>query len=168
VDAGIAEHPRESPSRIAHHESDTMNKSTNLSRRDFGKLSVAALSGLTIAGSACFAVEPKGAEKSPLLSDPHVCRGLNTCKGKGADKKNSCAGTGTCATAKSHPCGGSNECKGQGGCGETPGENACKGKGDCHVPLAKDAWKKARKRFEVLMKADNKKFGDAPPKAKAS
>jgi hypothetical protein len=139
---------------------------TNLSRRDFCKLSVAALAGLSLGEAVSFAADEKKSEKNPLLSDPHVCRGLNTCKSKGADKKNSCAGTGTCATAKSHPCGSGNECKGQGGCGETPGENACKGKGDCHVPLAKDAWKKARSRFEVLMKADNKKFGPAP-KARA-
>jgi hypothetical protein len=141
-----------------------MHDPTSLSRRDFAKLSVAALAGLSFAGSASFAADGKKSEKNPLLSDPHVCRGLNTCKGKGADKKNSCAGTGTCATVKSHTCGGSNECKGQGGCGEKPGENACKGQGDCHVPLAKDAWKKARKRFEVLMKADSKKFGAAPKK----
>jgi hypothetical protein len=145
-----------------------MFDSRDLSRREFARLSVAALAGLSVGSARAFAADDtKKSEKSPLLSDPHVCRGLNTCKGKGADKTNSCAGTGTCATAKSHPCGGSNECKGQGGCGEKPGENACKGQGDCHVPLAKDAWKKARKRFEVLMKADNKTFGKAP-KAKAS
>jgi hypothetical protein len=144
-----------------------MHDPQDLSRRDFGKLSVAALAGLSLGGGTSFAADDKATTKNPLLSDPHVCRGLNTCKTKGADKKNSCAGTGTCATAKSHPCGAGNECKGQGGCGEKPGENACKGQGDCHVPLAKDAWKKARKRFEVLMKADNKKFGKAP-KAKTS
>ncbi len=136
---------------------------THLSRRDFTRLSVAALAGLSFGGSISLgANEPAKSEKSPLLNDPHVCRGLNTCKGKGGDKKNSCAGTGSCATVKSHGCGGANECKGQGGCGDKPGENACKGQGDCHVPLPKDAWKKARKRFEVLMKAADKKFGDAP------
>jgi hypothetical protein len=140
-----------------------MFDSRDLSRREFVGLSVAALAGLSVGSAAAFADDKKAAT-NPLLSDPHVCRGLNTCKGKGADKKNSCAGTGTCATAKSHPCGTANECKGQGGCGEKPGENTCKGQGDCHVPLAKDAWKKARKRFEVLMKADNKKFGKAPKK----
>jgi hypothetical protein len=139
-----------------------MHDPNSLNRRELVKLSVAALAGLSVGGVACFAADDKKAEKNPLLSDPHVCRGLNTCKAKGADKKNSCAGTGTCATAKSHPCGGSNECKGQGGCGDAPGENSCKTKGDCHVPLAKDVWKKARKRFEVLMKADNKTFGKAP------
>jgi anaerobic selenocysteine-containing dehydrogenase len=144
-----------------------MHDPKDLSRRDFGKLSAAALAGLSLGGGALYAADEKTATKNPLLGDPHVCRGLNTCKTKGADKKNSCAGTGTCATAKSHPCGAANECKGQGGCGEKPGENACKGQGDCHVPLAKDAWKKARKRFEVLMKADNKKLGKAP-KATAS
>lgn len=132
-------------------------------RRAFAKLSLSALAGLC-AGSHGLAADSKAA--SPLLGDKHVCRGLNTCKNKGAGKKNSCAGMGDCATAAAHTCGGGNECKGQGGCGETPGENSCRGKGDCHVPLNKAAWKKARKRFEVLMKADKKKFGPAPPAKK--
>jgi hypothetical protein len=64
-----------------------MHDPTNLSRRDFGKLSVAALAGLSLAGGASFAADSKKSEKSPLLGDPHACRGLNTCKGKGADKE---------------------------------------------------------------------------------
>jgi hypothetical protein len=85
------------------------------------------------------------------------------------DKKNTCAGTGQCATASKHACGGQNECKGQGGCGERPGENACKEKGECSVPLHSSAWKKARARYEELMKAGGKKFGSAPDaKKKAS
>lgn len=126
-----------------------------------------ALAGAEFGYSADEArAEDKKEEKNPLLSDPHVCRGINTCKAKGADKKNACAGQGTCATAKAHSCHGDNECKGQGGCGAKPGENACKGKGECAVPLSDGAWKKARKRFEELMKKEGKKFGDAPPKKK--
>jgi len=52
----------------------------------------------------------------------HACRGLNDCKGQGADKQNACAGQGSCASVK-HGCSGQNDCKHQGGCGEAPGMN---------------------------------------------
>lgn len=103
------------------------------------------------------------AEVSPLLEEPHVCRGLNTCKGLGASKDNDCAGLGTCASVTHHSCGGINECKGQGGCGQHPGENSCKGEGHCAVPLMKEAWPIARKNFEAAMTAAGKEFGEAPP-----
>jgi hypothetical protein len=140
----------------------------DLSRRDFGKLALAALAGMT-AGAATLAVagDKKDALKNPLFSDPHACRGLNTCKGKGAGKKNACAGMGQCATAAKHACGSQNACKGQGGCGEHPAENACKGQGDCSIPLRATAWKKARARYEELMKAAGKKFGKAPAAKKS-
>jgi hypothetical protein len=139
--------------------------SSDMNRRDFQRLTLAALGG-TLAGTQLSqAADDKGKEeKNPLLSDPHVCRGINTCKGKGKDKKNDCAGQGTCATAKAHSCHADNDCKGQGGCGAKPGENACKGKGECGVPLSSRAWEKARKRFEELMKKQGKKFGPAPKK----
>lgn len=132
-------------------------------RRDFTKLAAAALGGL-VAGTALAEEkkDDKKEEKNPLLTEKHVCRGLNTCKGKGASGKNDCAGMGTCALAKAHTCGGDNECRGQGGCGAKPGENECKGKGSCHVPLDAKAWPKARKCFEELMTADKKKVGPAP------
>jgi hypothetical protein len=140
---------------------------SELNRRDFQRLTMAALGGALAGAETGLAADDKGKEEtSPLLSDPHVCRGINTCKAKGADKKNACAGQGTCATAKAHSCHGDNECKGQGGCGAKPGENACKGKGECGVPLSAGTWKKARKRFEELMTKAGKKFGDAPPKKK--
>jgi hypothetical protein len=146
----------------------------DLSRRQFQKLAMAALGGL-MAGStvACAADEkkddktedkPKDEKKEPLLQEPHVCRGLNTCKGLGKGGKNDCAGTSDCATAKTHTCGGENTCRGLGGCGDNPGENKCKGMGKCHVPLEDKAWAKARKRFEEVMKKADKKFGDAPKK----
>jgi hypothetical protein len=100
-----------------------------------------------------------------LLNDPHVCRGINTCKNKGKPgTTNECAGQGTCATVASHDCNGLNDCKGHGGCGERPGQNECKGKGNCAVPLSDKTWPKARKRFEELMTKAGKKFGDPPPK----
>lgn len=139
--------------------------STDMNRRDFQRLTLAALGGALAGTQLGQAAEDKGKEeKNPLLSDPHVCRGINTCKGKGKDKKNTCAGQGTCATAAAHSCHADNECKGQGGCGAKPGENACKGKGECGVPLSNAAWAKARKRFEELMKKEGKKFGPAPKK----
>jgi len=133
-----------------------------LTRRDFSKLTMAALGGM-LAGAA--ATVHAAQEKSPLLSDPHICRGLNTCKGKGQGGTNACAGTGACATAEAHACKGQNACKGQGGCGANPGENACKGQGGCEVPVEHDAaWQKARARFEAAMAAEGKAVGAAPPK----
>jgi hypothetical protein len=142
--------------------------SASLSRRDFSRLTMTAFGGVllgtTLAGSAA----EKDAKHDPalLLQDKHVCRGLNTCKGKGKGGDNSCAGMGNCAIAEAHSCKGENACKGQGGCGEYPGQNSCKGLGSCEVPLKEKTWKTARKAFEAQMKKAGKTFGDAP-KAKA-
>jgi hypothetical protein len=131
-------------------------KISNLSRRDFGKLSLAAFGGLLVGSMAkpgrLFAGDmSEGAEK-------HACCGLNECKGEGAGGKNDCAGTGTCATTKAHGCSGQNDCKNQG----QTGENDCKGKGGCAVPVKGDAWKAAREKFEARMTKAGKKFGPAP------
>jgi hypothetical protein len=141
-----------------------------MNRRDFQRLTAAAMGGL-LAGSAVsspvFAADEapkKDPKKNPLLGEPHVCRGINLCKGLGASKDNACAGQGTCATAKAHTCHTHNECRGQGGCGNTPGENSCKGKGECGVPMSSKTWKKARAKFEELLTKEGKKFGPAPAK----
>ena len=144
---------------------------SDLNRRDFSKLTLAALGGMAAGAGHVFAEDKKDEKKkNPLLGEKHTCRGLNICKGKGgcgATKgKNECAGQGGCAVAKAHECKGHNECRGQGGCGANPGENECKGKGDCSVPLSDGAWKKARTRFEELMKKEGKKVGPAPAKKK--
>jgi hypothetical protein len=97
------------------------------------------------------------------VAEVHLCRGLNTCKGKGADQANACAGQGVCATVKEHSCGGQNDCKGLGGCGADAGANECKGKGGCHVPLMEDAWTKVRGTLEAKLKAAGKPVGAAPP-----
>lgn len=139
-------------------------------RRDFTRLSMAAFAGVVVGTTGITSADDKKAEEggeSLLLQEPHVCRGLNTCKGKGVTEDNACAGQGKCATAEKHSCKGENACKGQGGCGENPGENACKGKGDCAVPLQEKAWKNARANFEAAMKKAGKKFGKAP-EAKAA
>ena len=162
-------------------------KEPMLNRRDLNRLALAALGGLASGaligcGPAASTPPPDSDKPAPdkntpkdqpaaadtprLLQDPHVCRGINTCKNKGKkETMNECAGQGHCATVKSHSCQGMNDCKGQGGCGDNPGENECKGKGGCAVPLdagKKMTWQKARKRFEELMKKANKTFGDAP------
>lgn len=103
---------------------------------------------------------------SLLMSEPHVCRGLNTCKGTHAGVENECAGLGACASVAEHSCKGSNECKGQGGCASNPGMNSCKGKGSCSVPLMPEAWKLARAEFEKGMEKAGKKVGPAPAAAK--
>lgn len=138
---------------------------SKMNRREFQRLTAAAFGGIVsgslVVGHAFAADEPKS-----LLEEPHVCRGLNTCKGKGgcgATKgKNDCAGQGTCATVAKHSCKGENDCKGQGGCGATPGENSCKGKGGCGVPMEGKMWQKARSNFEKAMKKAGKKVGPAP------
>ena len=147
---------------------------SELNRRDFERLTAAAMGGLlagaTSLGASAFGADDKDEapkkdkKKNPILGEPHVCRGINMCKGLGADKKNACAGQGACATAKAHLCHYKNECRGQGGCGGKPGENECKGKGECGVPMSSGAWKKCRARFEALMKKEGKEVGPAPPK----
>ena len=151
-----------------------------LTRRDLNRLALAALGGLTAGSLVGCGGTPstksgtstetgttnKEADATPrLLQDPHVCRGINTCKNKGKKgTTNECAGQAHCATVTAHDCNGMNACKGQGGCGEHPGENECKGKGGCEVPLSDKTWPKARKRFEELMARAGKKFGAAPAK----
>ncbi len=147
-----------------------------LTRRDLHRLSLAALGGLAsgLLGGCHGGTTPPAAkdqngtaaDASPrLLQDPHVCRGINTCKNKGKKgTANECAGQAHCATVAAHDCNGMNACKGQGGCGENPGENECKGKGGCEVPLSDKTWPKARKRFEELMTKAGNKFAAAPAK----
>jgi hypothetical protein len=105
----------------------------------------------------------------------HVCQGLNSCAGHGANGSGTVAGDGDCATVN-HTCQASNECRGQGGCGYPgysavgavaseylPGQNACKGLGGCASPisvwqvfsggpLANDyVWCQARSLFETRL-----------------
>ena len=100
--------------------------------------------------------DEKTKEKPKAASDKHVCKGMNSCKGKGGCKsgdggcagKNSCKGKGGCSSADAkHNCKGMNSCKGEGGCksgdGGCAGKNSCKGKGGCEVPVKADHIKKA-------------------------
>lgn len=105
---------------------------------------------------------PDEIQPTLLLEEPHVCCGLNTCKGEGKSGDNQCAGQGSCATAETHVCQGLNACKGQGGCGEYPGQNGCEGKGACEVPLRKKQWDIARPKFEKLMNLAANDVGKPP------
>src|SRR5258708_34514914 len=71
---------------------------TALSRRDFGKLTMAAFGGMVL-GTALAGHAAEGADThdpSLLLGEKHVCRGFNTCKGKAKGGDNSCAGIANC------------------------------------------------------------------------
>jgi len=157
-----------------------------LNRRDFHKLTTAAFAGL-LGGSLVGCGDggngngkqtggggkdglpeepidpaPEDIDPTLLAEEPHVCRGLNTCKGHGKNKTNECAGQGSCATAEKHICNGQNDCKGQGGCGQYPGQNTCDSKGACAVPLTDKTWKIARAKFEEVMKEKGVEVGPAP------
>ncbi len=141
-------------------------------RRDFHKLTTAALGGLA-AGAVLGCNKGgggAGGDTAVANAEVHLCRGLNNCKGQGKDGKNSCRGQGTCATAREHTCGGQNDCKGLGGCGDDAGANDCKGKGGCHVPLmteppGESAWDKLRKKKEAEWAEKKLEAGAAPAKA---
>jgi len=134
----------------------------DLNRRDFGRLTAAALGGAmagTMLGERALHAAEKGkADDSHWLKDPHICCGLNSCKGRGKGAKNDCAGMGSCATVEAHGCAGQNGCAGQG----PSGDNSCKGKGSCGVPVSGSAWKGARSQWEAAMTKAGKKFGQAP------
>jgi len=147
--------------------------SQDYTRRDFHKLSAAALSGMMAAGTIGCGSQPaadSSGDSDPASSEAgdtstvakHACRGLNECKGQGAKGANECAGAGTCATVEHHACGGQNECKGQGGCGKTPGANECAGKGGCHIPMSGGMWERARDLFEERMAEKGVEVKPAP------
>ena len=126
---------------------ETQTPERDPSRRDFHRLTLAAVGGL-MAGLAqpgqlvqADDQNKKGDNKSKKPAKPskeiHVCRGLNSCKGQGIDwdfdgdgklDTNACAGQGACATAKHVSCNNENDCKGQGGCGSTAGTMTAKAK----------------------------------------
>src|SRR5260370_7229975 len=95
------------------------------SRQDFSKFAAAALGGVLIGVAN---VASAADDESPLLKEPHVGCGLNTCKGTNGDKKNDCAGTGHCASAKKHSCKGENDCKAQSGSAQPPATHPSKPK----------------------------------------
>src|SRR5579859_6749219 len=68
----------------------TVAGGNELSRRDFARLTLAAFAGFSAGASAEADYDRAKRNENPLLSDPHVCRGLNTCRGKGSDRRNKC------------------------------------------------------------------------------
>jgi hypothetical protein len=106
-------------------------------------------------------------KKNEKPKEIHLCRGLNSCQGKGKSGDNKCAGQGTCATTLNapHECATGNACKGQGGCSETVGKNQCAGLGNGSVPLLDEEWPRLRKEFEARMARLKKKVGPAPASA---
>ena len=130
----------------------------NVSRRDFGKLALAAFGGVVAGSMLGGSLLSAGEMKEGAKADAHACCGLNACKGQGKGADNACAGQGSCSTTEAHGCAGSNACKNQGG----EGVNACKGQGSCNVPIKGDNWKKARANYEAAMTKAGKKFGAAP------
>lgn len=139
-------------------------------RRDFHKLTTAALGGLAagaVLGCSKKDEKIKGGDgiTQVATNDVHLCRGLNECKGQGKDGKNSCRGQGSCATAKEHSCASQNDCKGLGGCGGKEGANECRQKGGCSVPLMEGAWESLRKKKEAEWGEKKLEIGPAPPKA---
>src|SRR5262245_38022285 len=142
-----------------------------IDRRDFHKLTTAALGGLAAGAMLGCSSEPAagpGPDVTPVRGgDKHLCRGLNECKGQGKGGENTCRGQGACATVADSACGGQNECKGLGGCGENVGANECKGQGGCHIPLmtepaGESAWDKLRKKKEAEWGAKKLEFSAAP------
>jgi uncharacterized membrane protein YphA (DoxX/SURF4 family) len=179
--------PESTPRRLLR---DGVGEPPSRGRREFAKLVAAAVAGLAgglvirhLADSSAPPSDKSAAGDSPPGHDkdiaappntdlsllvsggPHVCRGLNTCKGKAKDHKNACAGQGACATVESHACQGLNDCKGHGGCDGTAGINLCSGKGACAVPLKEKVWQLARARFEQLAKKQGLSIGSAPTKS---
>ena len=84
-------------------------ENSGLNRRDFQRLTAAAVGGLLAGASLGSSAQAEDAKppqkdkkKNPILGEPHVCRGINMCKGLGSTKDNACAGQGACATAKDH------------------------------------------------------------------
>jgi hypothetical protein len=132
-------------------------KKVEVSRRDFGKLTLAAFGG-ALAGSLLGSSPLSAEEAKAAAREAHSCCGLNTCKGNGAGADNACAGQGTCSTVEAHGCGGENACKNQG----PDYANDCAGKGSCAVPMRGESWKKARANYEAAMKKAGREFGAAP------
>ena len=94
-------------------------KPTGMDRREFHQLTVAALGGViagtTIGCNPAPTAPPAKMTTTPslpaavpiaqvtltpemealIMDEPHTCRGLNSCKGKGRSQDNECAGQGT-------------------------------------------------------------------------
>ena len=67
------------------------------------KLATAALTGLLTVGIMGAGIAQahsidKIEKSSSMEKEKHACKGMNSCKGQGADGKNDCKGQGSCKT----------------------------------------------------------------------
>ncbi len=68
------------------------------------KLATAALTGLLTVGIMGAGIAQAHSsidqitKSSSMDQEKHACKGLNSCKGQGADGKNDCKGKGSCKT----------------------------------------------------------------------
>jgi len=114
-----------------------------MKRRHFSALLSAAIAGM-VRGAAALEKSASKDDAKPPGKKPvkdHVCKGFNSCKGKGLDAKNDCKGKGLCASPEAmHECRGKNKCKEMGGCAcgdrGCAQRNTCSEKGGCRVPVA--------------------------------
>lgn len=167
-------------------------KRTDLTRRDFHRLTAAAFTGV-LAGATVGCNngddggDATGQAGDAATDDPtadgdstgngqqelvggelpeyNACLGLNQCKEYGKNPgEHECAGQGACATV-AHECAQKNTCKYLGGCDGKPAANECKNMGGCQVPLepiGDEVWQQARAAFERRMKAKGVTVGEAP------
>ena len=103
-----------------------------------------------------------------LLHDPHVCRGINTCKDKGkVGTTNECAGQGHCPRSTPTPARARTTARATAAATTTPARTSAAARA-LHVPLSvpKFTWHKARIRFEELMPKyfPDKKVGPSRPR----
>lgn len=161
-----ANRPADPAAHQAVHAASAANRQEpppGYSRRDLGRLGMAALGGWIAGNMAGCGPRAGDTSQTGQAAEPHLCRGLNACANQGASGNNACRGQGDCATIAHHTCGGQNDCRGQGGCGAEPALNDCKGQGHCAVPLMESAWEKVRARFERQMQEQGLSVGEAPP-----
>lgn len=67
------------------------------------KLVTAALTGLLglgLVGAGVAQAADAPVASAEKMKEKHACKGMNSCKGQGADGKNACKGHGSCATNK--------------------------------------------------------------------
>jgi hypothetical protein len=119
-------------------------KKTDLSRRDFNRLTAAAFGGVvagTFAGCANEGSDPAPADPAPVPgTEPEATEpaegGTTAAEGEGGEPA---AGeeTASLLMGEKHVCRGLNKCKGAGG----GGENACAGTGACATLAAHECGK---------------------------
>ena len=104
-------------------------KKDDVSRRDFGKLALAAFGGV-VAGSALGGSLLSADEKKEAAKGRARLLRPERLQGPGRGRQQRVRRQGKCSTTEAHGCHGANACKNQGG----EGVNDCKGKGAARCP----------------------------------